>query len=503
MFHDYRCSYECNCICFRSKYLPYPPIQRNQRLQIRITEGHIGKMEKVNSLATSTMTSWQRRVHPRAQLPSIKPICPPPSSSTRAISSLCLSLKKLCLKKPEIAICSNLTMKKWDYYEHKNPSFSSTLLDEIYRSIDDGEKKPAGETKFYRETSTVKKHIKSRAFEDKEMANLRRACMIEKWMEKKVDEKGNVYTKQERYRKMPHDFDHDRDALFFTSTSSSSDSSSGGFSSSDTESVFGTRSLTPSSCFASSRLKAIRTGTCGRPAETERKKTLFQGKNDRHVFDEFPKSKSSGLKKVKQPISPGVRLAGLINSLFTAGNTRKSKNMTATERKVKTGEESTCSSASSFARSCLSKSSASSRGNGAKRSVRFCPVSVIFDEDCRPYGHKCLYEEDGSSLMSVSIPTAWKIGRSPVGKSEGKELKSQLAEKSRKVEAAARELLIKNLNGNNNDDDDDDNASCSSSDLFELDHLEMIGQRRYSQELPVYETTHVEKNRAISKGLLL
>ncbi|XP_038885593.1 protein BIG GRAIN 1-like A [Benincasa hispida] len=398
-------------------------------------------------------------------------------------------------------------MKKWDYYEHKNPSFSSTLLDEIYRSIDDGEKKPTGETKFYRETSTVKKQIKSRAFEDQEMANLRRACMIEKWMEKKVGEKANVNRKQERYRKMTHDFDHDRDALFFTSTSSSSDSSSGGFSSSDTESVFGTRSLTPSSCFASTTLKAIRTGACVRPAETERKKSLFQGKNDRHVFDEFPKTKSSGLKKVKQPISPGVRLAGLINSLFTAGNTRRSKNTTATERKMKTGEESTCSSASSFARSCLSKSSPSSRGNGAKRSVRFCPVSVIFDEDCRPCGHKCLYEEDGSSLMPVSIPTAWKIGRSQVGKSEEKELKSQFTETSRKVEAAARELLIKNLNCNINDNDDndgdDDNASCSSSDLFELEHLEMIGQRRYSQELPVYETTHVEKNRAISKGLLL
>ena len=396
-------------------------------------------------------------------------------------------------------------MKKWDYYEHKNPSFSSTLLDEIYRSIDDGEKKPTGETKFYREISTVKKHIKTRAFEDQEMANLRRACMIEKWMEKKVGAKADAYRKQERSRKTPHDFDHDRDNLFFTSTSSSSDSSSGGFSSSDTESVFATRSLTPSSCFASSRLKAIRTGACVRPAETERKKTQFQGKNDRKVLDEFAKSKSSGTKKVKQPISPGVRLAGLINSLFTAGNTRKSKNTTTTETKVKTGEESTCSSASSFARSCLSKSSASSKGNNTKRSVRFCPVSVIFDEDCRPYGHKCLYEEDGSNLMPVSIPTAWKIGRSPIGKSAEKELKSQFTEKSRKVEAAAREL-IKNLNSNtqnNNYDDDDDNASCSSSDLFELEHLEMIGQRRFSEELPVYETTHVEKNRAISKGLLL
>lgn len=342
--------------------------------------------------------------------------------------------------------------------------------------------------------------------------------MIEKWMEKKVGEKAEIYRRQEIYRKSHLDYDHDRDALFFSSTSSSSDSSSGGLSSSDTESMFGARSLTPS-CFASSRLKAIRTGAGRRTAETERtKKTLFNGKCERHVLDDYSptlKSKLSELKKVKQPISPGGRLAGLLNSLFTAGNSRKSKNSPEAERKSKTGEESTCSSTSSFARSCLSKSSASSRekpGNVAKRTVRFCPISVIVDEDCRPCGHKCLYEEDGSSLMPVSIPTAWKIGRSPAGKHEDKDVKSQITEKSRKAEDAARELLKKNLNARNyqdfvdddgDGDDFDDGASCSSSDLFELDHLEMIGQRRYSQELPVYETTHVEKNRAISKGLLL
>ncbi|KAG7029536.1 Protein BIG GRAIN 1-like B, partial [Cucurbita argyrosperma subsp. argyrosperma] len=379
-------------------------------------------------------------------------------------------------------------MKKWDKYEHRNPSFSSTLLDEIYRSITDGE------TKFYRETSTARKQSKTRGFEDQEMVNIRRTCMIEKWMAKRIDEKSDDYRKKESCRKMPNDFDHDRDALFFTSTSNSSDSSSGGFSSSDSESAFGTKSSALSSCFTSSRLKTIRTGACSRLPETERKKTLFHGKINHREFDELPNSKSSGLKKVKQPISPGVRLAGLINSLFTAGNTRKSKKSPATEKKVKTGEESTCSSASSFTRSCLSKNSASSRGNGAKRTVHFCPVSVIFDE------------EDGSSLMPVSIPTAWKIGRPAVQKPEEKELKSQFVEKSRKL----KELHKKTRNHQefvptqieNGGDDDDDTASCSSSDLFELDHLEMIGQRRYGEELPVYETTHVEKNRAISKGLL-
>ncbi|XP_023002588.1 protein BIG GRAIN 1-like A [Cucurbita maxima] len=400
-------------------------------------------------------------------------------------------------------------MKQWEKkFEHKNPSFSSSLLDEIYRSFDDGEIEPSGETKFFRQTSTAIKQIKTRAFEDKEMANLRRARLVEKWMEKEVGEKANVFRRQEPYRKSPIDhFDHDRDTLLFTSTSSSSDSSSGVLSSSDSESMFVSRSLIPSSCFSKSRLKAIRTGSGVRKAETERVKTRFNGISERQVFDEIPKSKSNGLKKMKQPISPGVRLAGLITSLL---NTRKSKNSPATERKDKTGEESTCSSASSFARSCLSKSCASSReksGNRAKRSVHFCPISVIVDKDCR---------EDSSSLMPVSIPTAWKIGRSPAGKSEGKDSKSQITEKSRIVEAAAREVLIKNMNTRNyrefvekSDEDDggeeedyeDENCSCASSDLFELDHLEMMGQRGYSEELPVYETTDVEKNRAISKGL--
>jgi len=51
------------------------------------------------------------------------------------------------------------------------------------------------------------------------------------------------------------------------------------------------------------------------------------------------------------------------------------------------------------------------------------------------------------------------------------------------------------------DDDEEDDASCSSSDLFELDHL--IGAARYQEELPVYETTNLETNKAIASGLCL
>ncbi|EOY30008.1 hypothetical protein QQP08_027492 [Theobroma cacao] len=447
-------------------------------------------------------------------------------------------------------------------HERDNPSFSSTLLDKIYRSIDDGEANHE-DLKFYRETMQKKqskgnmKSSRSRGGGGgEEMSSFQRACLIEKWMEKKVSEKANAERKQvfsEFERKSHHEHDHDHDVLFFSSTSSSSDSSSGGFSSSDTESMYGTRTI--ASCFVPPRPKPVRTSASARsdkPLKAEKtgrsERALFYEQRELHMFDDYHynsasdhtpkldeslfKSKSramkiyGNLKKVKQPISPGGRLASFINSLFTTGNTKKTKSSSSIvscddERKLKSGQVSTCSSASSFSRSCLSKNSPSTRErlrNGVKRTVRFCPVSVIVDEDCRPCGQKCLYEEEDSSLLSVSVPTAWKIGKTSSRKCE-EELKLQIMEKTRRVEEMAREFLKEyHLNQKKNDyiprdsrsnyvdemdEDEDDAASYSSSDLFELDHLVLIGNDRYREELPVYETTHVETNRAIANGLIV
>ncbi|EEF46119.1 protein BIG GRAIN 1-like B [Ricinus communis] len=460
-------------------------------------------------------------------------------------------------------------------YEGKNPSFSSSLLDEIYRSICEGDTKH-DDLKFYRETMPKKQNKDTRAIRgekeaDEVMASLRRACLIEKWMEQKVSQKviGTQHKKQNSTvfeRKSQHDHDIDQDVLFFSSTSSSSDSSFGGFSSSDTESIYGARSGGYS--FAPARPKPVRTSVSARSGKTER--TLFYEQRELHMFDDYHcssafseqntprleeniiKSKSralkiyNNLKKVKQPISPGGKLANFINSLFTTGNTKKSKNSSASsignfvdERKFKSAQaSSTCSSASSFSRSCLSKNSPSTREklrNGVKRNVTFYPVSVIVDEDCRPCGHKSLYEEEeeeeeeSSAVMSVSLPRAWKIGKSPSRKVDD-ELKYQVIEKSRRAEDVAREFLkdyhqsqkkmnnddvimrARDVRRNYNDhfededednDNDNDDASCSSSDLFELDHLSVIGKDRYCQELPVYETTHVSTNRAIANGLIM
>ncbi|KAJ0090534.1 hypothetical protein Patl1_13805 [Pistacia atlantica] len=397
------------------------------------------------------------------------------------------------------------TLRENRYRQEKkntNPSFSSSLLDEIYRSTstDDGTTK-SPDMKFYRETMQKKQsknRFKSdRTIQEEQMSSLRRACLIEKWMEKKGNEKASNKQRQfltEYERKSHQDHDHDQDVLFFSSTSSSSDSSSGGFSSSDTDSLYGSR--TRSSCFV--RPKPVRTGIPAQPEKTK--------KTERALFYHTPKfeetlikSKSralkiySNLKKVKQPISPGGRLASFINSLFTAGNAKKTK------RNSKSGQVSTCSSASSFSRSCLSKNSPSTRErlrNGVKRSVRFYPVSVIVDEDCRPCGHKRIYEEKKEEeLKFQGIERKEGVGE------VAREFLKDYHQNQKKSELMMRDVRV-NFEGDDNEDDDDA-ASYSSSDLFELDHLAVIGNNRYCEELPVYETTHFDTNRAIANGLIM
>ncbi|KAK4277310.1 hypothetical protein QN277_015326 [Acacia crassicarpa] len=442
----------------------------------------------------------------------------------------------------------------------KTPSFSSSLLDQIYRSIDEGET-TGGEMNLYPETLAKKqsrisgKHS-NRCVQEEGIAeeSLRRSYMLEQWTEKKIAEKHATLgrpkpTEMDKKLRRRHDR-KSQDALFFSPTSTSSDSSCGGFSSSDAESIFGVGS--GASCFARSRPKTVRTSMSDK--KERRHGAQIYGHTEVNAFDDYHrqnpiktassnegliKSKSralkiyNNLKKVKQPISPGGRLTNFLNSLFTPGNTKKSKNTTSVggyedlnaERKSKSGQASVsaCSSASSFSRSCLSKTSPSSRHklrDGVQRSVRFCPVSVIVDEESRPCGHKILYEQqDQSVMMPVSVPTAWKIGRSPptCKKNDG-EIKLAAMEKSRRVEEAGRELLREYLQNhhkksdfalmdlplrtNEYEDEDDDAASYSSSDLFELDHLAVM-ENRYREELPVYETTHVSTNRAIANGLIM
>ncbi|KAL6956514.1 hypothetical protein U1Q18_042434, partial [Sarracenia purpurea var. burkii] len=199
------------------------------------------------------------------------------------------------------------------------------------------------------------------------------------------------------------------------------------------------------------------------------------------------------------------RIASFLNSIFTLGSTKKAKISSPTESK--SVYASTCSSSSSFSRSCLSKTPSSSRGkssNGVKRLVRFYPISVIVDKDCQLCRRKSLNNDKPRLEVHNSS--------SSVRDSINEVLKFHMMEKNRRVEETTRDLLknyqkkveygFRMRNDEEFEDEEDDGASCASSDLFELDNLSSIGIERYRQELLVYETTHLDTNRAIANGMI-
>lgn len=332
----------------------------------------------------------------------------------------------------------------------RTPSFSSSLLDAIYRSIDESN---ADDEARFKETTMFKKQSSSRAKrgtrvveEEKGAMNLRQAVRIDDWMEKQSI----------------------RSSVLFNSTSSSSESSSGAaFSSSETESSYQHKSKPK---LQSSKKQS---NPEYRNSEKQSKPKIEGG---------FTKTKLRALKiygelkKVKQPISPGGRIASFLNSIFNSDNVRKAKMCyvgAVEDVNLEPKSKSACSSAASYSRSCLSKTPAS-RGklgnNGVKRSVRFSTLDVIVGEE-----DPCL----------MPIPTLRKIAKNC----------------SVKEGTTAFKFRGFRDNGDADDEDDDDAGSYSSSDLFELDHLVGIG--RYREELPVYETTNLQTNQAIANGFIL
>ncbi|CAH8319762.1 unnamed protein product [Eruca vesicaria subsp. sativa] len=329
--------------------------------------------------------------------------------------------------------------------QSRNPSFSSTLLDEIYNSIDPKTHKTQP---FLTSLNTTKKQSIS-------------------------------VTKR-------------RDRLF-GSMSSSSDSNSSIFSSSDTELTHPKKTTSSRPlCFGPSKTKPRKT--------EENNKALFHQNRATRVSHDYasdaPKITrydedwentrtrrfTSDQKKLKTPASPGVRIVNFINSLFSNNGSKPKQSSSAVKsypRKTSYDDvdsrKPTCSSASSFSRSCLNKSSEKS-SERIKRSVRFSPVNVIVTGE----------EEEEEDYLSNGYV------RKPV--------KKNVEEGGRRsVEEIAREFLRdyhktrENSLVKNNDFEeyeDDDVASDSSSDLFELDlggnhhHLNL-----YGDELPVYETT--------------
>lgn len=163
----------------------------------------------------------------------------------------------------------------------------------------------------------------------------------------------------------------------------------------------------------------------------------------------FVKTKSKAmkiygyLKQGKHPISPGGRLTSFLASFFS--NEEKAKKSTKSKISCTGSLDEVIippksKSVSSFSRTCVNKATSSS----FRKSVTFTT-------------HECA--ESRGQRKKVECSTV--------------------------------------------DENDDDDMSCSSSDLFELDHLSAIGIDSCMQELPLYETTNVDVNRAIANGLLV
>ncbi|CAH8303298.1 unnamed protein product [Eruca vesicaria subsp. sativa] len=313
-----------------------------------------------------------------------------------------------------------------------NPSFSSTLLDEIYNSID---QKPNKTQPF---VGSVKKQSIS-------------------------------VTSSVPARKINQD-------RFFSSVSSSSDSNSSIFSSSDTE-------TTQAKKLSSSR------PLCFGPCKTKQRKTedkaLFHQNRATRVSHDYAyeeRSASNQKKKLKTPSSPGVRVVNFINALFSKQSTavkksypRKTSYVDSAFSKKRTDyySSSTCSSASSFSRSCLNKRS-------EKSSERIKPSVNVIVPEIRSY----VEEEEGYLRKSV-MKNVEDGGRRSVEEIAREFLRDY---QSKKYENS----LVKNNDledYDDDDDDDDDVASDSSSDLFELDLVGTHHRNLYEDELPVYETT--------------
>ncbi|XP_075487941.1 protein BIG GRAIN 1-like B [Primulina tabacum] len=343
-------------------------------------------------------------------------------------------------------------------HSKNKPSFSSTLLDKIYRSIDanadDFNPKKEAQNGFSRFVKTT--------------------CSTD-------DEDHDKFTAKRR----PTLFPEDNDFLFFSSTTSASSDSSGALSSSDTE-FFGRVS-----CLSSqTRPKPIRTGLLENQAKKCEDDTIKLKSRASKIYANF--------RKVKQPISPGGRLTSFLNSLFHSTNGKKGKNL----------DPADCSSVTSFSRSCLSKCPLDKPRNGNGRTVRFNPLSVVVDEDSRARGHKSVCREISDKCRRPPLPL-------PESKSSVRDIKHIDQGKARdalslrgfnsqrKDQSSVFTKTRREEEGIDCDEDEDGSLSDSSSDLFELDNLNVFGNERFCEELPVYETTRFDSTKRASVTRLI
>ncbi|KAG7564260.1 hypothetical protein ISN44_As10g010300 [Arabidopsis suecica] len=338
----------------------------------------------------------------------------------------------------------------------RTPSFSSSVLDSVYRSIDESDGLQSDLRGSINENVSSSSSSPSPTKKDDKLTTPRRAIM---------DEEHWLYARSS------------------TTTTNSSDSSA--FSSSEAESYRTKRRL---------RKLAEQGNRSG--DERQRTKRTSVLDNDRFISksDNDKKLKAmtmiEEIKRSKQPVSPGARLTSFLNSIFQS-NAKKVKLCSVGKT---TDVKSSSSSKSCFSRTRYKTDNNNNNNNNCKkleRSIRFYPVRVTIDGDCRDSVHKNITRE------KKQIPEF----------TAKKSIKEEIKTKDHHTEftCITRKIGLKDFVRSNKyegKEDDDDVWSYSSSDLFELDSYR-IGMGRYLKELPVYETTDFKINQAIAKGLLL
>ncbi|GAA0168109.1 hypothetical protein LIER_22904 [Lithospermum erythrorhizon] len=348
-------------------------------------------------------------------------------------------------------------MDKYSCNVSSNPTFSSTLLDSIYHSMDQGQ----NEHVVCRETLRNKQHGRIEFRDEKKMDNFQTLQMIENWMEKESEK---VVVQRSCFADfVPRNKDNQQIFYSNSSRSSSDTSSGGGFSSSEAEDyVFAspTNRSPSSSCYGFKKSKPIKTNIV-LPQQMPKHEGGFEKTKSKDLQIYF------NLNKAKQPTSPNGKFASFLNSVFSTMHEKRAK--FAVQRKSKSSN----SSSSSFSRSCLRKTPSSREilsSNESEKLVRFNPVSEIVDDYFQPSGHKTLHKEtprleEGKDIRNQTDPSliSGRIGYMNTTSKDGK--------------------------------DNFDAVSCCSSDLFELDNFSAIGLERYTEELP--ETTQFDTNVAI------
>ncbi|PWA98732.1 charged multivesicular body protein 2a [Artemisia annua] len=276
-------------------------------------------------------------------------------------------------------------------HRRKTPSFSSSLLDSILRSIDetnehvsqqqlhdrdhDHDMTFAYEPKVMSKINVKKSHAINEGVEQ-QMPSLRRAIMIDQWMETQNNNNNNsnnisycngngqstdCYISRKSTRKCSSD--SISSGTTFTTSSATSEQT-------ETPSTY--RSLPNSFTISRNTAEAVfRDNTQKGDSKREGKFMKLTKLRAMKIYGD--------LKKVKQPISPGSRISAFLYSLFASSKKAKIEESIQNFRTLKKSrsiKQDTTMSCTSFSRSCMSKKQHS---NGVKRSVRFYPETETVD----------------------------------------------------------------------------------------------------------------------------